>query len=201
MIGLSRRAFAVQVGDSPTAIQRLVSAGKITLAADGSIPMPAGLHEYLAAKSPKKVRPNDGAALAISAAQPSRSEGSPVRAVLELATDIRDAELQQKRWDAALKELKFHRERGLLVPIDEVKADARATCEVIRTTLLGIGPRVALRIEAVCASQAGSVRVATVQGIIDEEVNRALTALNGTRFPSDEHASPLAATTSQPGDA
>ena len=180
---LSVREFAAQVQKSPTVIQRLKKAGKIPTGPDGKIPMPEGLHAYL-----------NHRAIDVPAAPPPPAVSSPPRvgdqfpdgagepAMLRLAQNIREAELAVKAWDARNRELKYWRERGQLVPVDEVRADARAACETIRTHLLALGSRLALVIEEICARDGGYPRAATIQSTIEDEVNAILTVLHATRF-------------------
>ncbi len=170
---MTRRAFAAHVQASLAQIQRLVARGAIPLDEQGKIPMPAGLHAYLNHRQLKPVPPPP---------LPDGAEPGSGRAgrSLELAQSIHEAELAQKAWDARTRELRYRELAGELVQVEEVRADARAACEAIRSGLLALGPRIALQLEAICAGEAP--RAPQIQAVIDDEVNALLITLHSSRF-------------------
>lgn len=174
---LSQRAMAKRTGVPRVTLQRWVEAGKVPKNHDGTIPLAEGLAAIEILRGAR-------GETAPAAPSPETAPEMPARvqAAQQLATDIRTAELAKKQADARLADLRYQRERGEVVAIEEVQADARAACEEIRTRLLSLGPRVALVIESLCARPGGPPRAAAVQSLIDDEINAVLTALHATKF-------------------
>src|SRR5258708_3291735 len=117
---MSRRGFAAHVGVSTTVIQRLVAARKIPLDEAGKMPVTAGLPAFL------KWRKLESRAAGGREVEGAHDGGE------KLAEDLRAAELAKKRWGAKWAELRYLRERGELVPMADVRADAIAASEKIR---------------------------------------------------------------------
>ena len=170
---LSQRNFAIRVGCSRQYIGQLVAKGKLPVNEDKSIPVPAGLEAFAVLKRTSQMPPT------LDDTTPQHEE------VAALSVDLRHAQLEERTQRARSVEIKNQERLGLLVPVDEVRADVRAICESVRNALLALGSRVALPIEAVCASGRG-LRAHEIQKIIEDEVNLILQALHTSRFGAED---------------
>lgn len=182
---MNQTDFAAHVGVRREMIVRLVRRGKIPTARDGSIPIEKGLAAWAvhagvevappAAKRGKK----SGAAVLPADDEPAPTGTS---SITDLAVNSKQAQLRERKAKIALLELDLAKKRGEVVPLDEIRADAAATCAGIRTRLLSLGPRVALALEALCARPTTGPRAPAIQAVIDDEINVILTGLHSSRF-------------------
>lgn len=191
---LSQRKFAEHIGRSHVWVSKLVKQGKIRTDANGKIPLEQGLADYQASQQlgyeenrehAKKQRAASAAknpAVKARQAEPQVSlpdDDEPLPTTGGITTDkvaaaYNRAKLAEKTFMAKLKELDYKEKQGLLIPKEQIEADAAATAEELRGLLFAIGPRIAPICEGKPARQ--------IESIIEEAINSALTTLQKSRF-------------------
>ena len=155
-------AFAALVGCSATTVDRMVQRQELKVDRKGQLKLPEAVQAYIAARLVQ-----------------AQVEAGPRDDAAEARAAMRRAELREREAKAAQRELDLAQARGELVPLVEVRQDARATAELIRTRLLAMPPRAA----PLCAAVAlGPRQVAEVEAVLADEVNAALEALQQSRF-------------------
>lgn len=159
---LGGKAFAELVGCSPAWITKMTKAGKLPLVGN-KIPKQEGLEAYEAYRA---VRQSDqGRSLGARKSNVDRND---------LAARYTAAKLKEKESVASIKELELKTKKRELIPLEEVKADARKAGEEIRAQLIGLPSKIAPRLE--------NKSWQAIQSILEEAINDALIALNQIQF-------------------
>lgn len=191
---LSQRKFAELIGRSHVYINKLVKAGKLATDASGKIPIDAGLKAIEASKQPgyeenrahaerqrQKSNPKSSAKAkgkqAESISIPADDDVLPSTGTVsvdKVAAAFNRARLAEKTYEAKLKELSYKEKQGHLIQKEAVMADAANTAEELRGKLFSIAPRIAPLCEGKTARE--------IEGLIESEINSALTALKKSRF-------------------
>jgi hypothetical protein len=81
------------------------------------------------------------------------------------------AQLRHRTAKTKLAELELAERAGRLVEVDEVRADARRTADLVRTRLLALGDRLAQQLACDCR------RAVEVKVLIEREVSDAISGL------------------------
>lgn len=154
-LGLSIRAFALEVGRSDNWVARRVRDGRIPRNDDKSIPLEEGkkavallLKQDEAKKKKSAVKkmmkseliaedlPDDD--------EPAESDDVKIAlTAAEVVKAFNEARMEEKRAQAELKKLELEIKRGDYVAVADVKADATATAAVVRERVLSMPSRFA----------------------------------------------------------
>ena len=194
---LSQREFAKEIGRSHVWVSKLVKSGKLPTK-DGKIPLEAGLQAYNDSQQlgyegnrEHAAKQRAQAAKSKTAAQkqqkradpdiqiPDDDESLPTTGIItndKVAQQFNRAKTAEKTFMAKLRELEYKEKQGLLIPKEQIEADAAATAEELRGLLFAIGPRIA----PICESKPAR----EIEVIIEEAINEALTSLQKSRFKS-----------------
>lgn len=193
---VSQREFARRIGRSNVWVSRLVKEGKLPTNNKGRIPFDDGLKAYessqrvgydanrehgekqrRASKAPaKKTERKTAAAKEVETLPEDDAPALLQTNVTESRVNAayNKARLAEKTYQAKLKELEYKEAQGLLVPIEDIKADAAQLGSEIRERLGSIGARIA----AVCEGK----KAREIEGIISDAINEVLEALHKSRF-------------------
>ena len=139
---------------------RVANAAQRQQAAEGLHPNQQKKVERVEASKPGKVAPR------------SSSASSPASVALLL----NKAKADKERSLAELKKLELEKERGLLIPLADVRADAEAVAAQLRTQLFALAPRLAPRLEGLKAGE--------IEAMITDEINNVLKALHESAYIS-----------------
>lgn len=154
-LGLSIRAFALEIGKSDNWVARRVRDGRIPRNDDKSIPLEEGkkavallLKQDEAKKKKTAVKkmmkseliaedlPDDD--------EPGESDDVKIAmTAAEVVKAFNEARMEEKRAQAELKKLELEIKRGDFVSVAEVKADATAVAAVVRERVLSMPSRFA----------------------------------------------------------
>lgn len=162
----SRRA------EIPNSTARLwIKQGRIPKHDNGKIPVRAGL-------------------AAVRRIQGQREEGeeeSEERGSLE--EQLLQARVRATKAQGELRELQLAHEQGLFVLAEEVQVEGRALGATLRTGLLAIPQRAALKLEAILAATLRPIapgaevpRAPAIEALLLDEINAVLVALQGPRY-------------------
>lgn len=199
MTVVTKSKFAEHIGVSKPAVSKMVKAGRIPVRDDGKINLEEAVVAYESTRqigreaskdngkkggkkpaagskrATTKRKPNpvdlDGA----DNDEPMTFSGGNQRNIGE---QYNKAKLAKETYTAKLKEIEYKKARGELLEIDEVKADARRIAEDVRGKLLAIPQKLAQQIVDKSPREA--------QRMLEESINKALTALHKSRFTKDK---------------
>lgn len=191
MSGMSQRAYARHRGVTHRAVQKAIASGRITTMPDGSIDPAAAdaawarnTDETKAANSvsgdPKHRRPEGSPPIPAGASAPATSR---VRAGGSSATGTQDAgqsgvaagytaaRALRETYAARRERLRFEKETGALVPVDDVRLAAFNTARRVRDLLLAVPDRIAPVLAA-------TDDTTSCHRIVGDEIRRALQELS-----------------------
>lgn len=163
---VTQRAFAARAGTSTGTISRLVKEGILPKRVDGSIPLDEGLMAW-------------GQYQAAHAGDGRSSPRAEVAPALDVRAAKLRAELREREAKAEARETENAARRGELVPRVDVVADALAVGELVRQHLTTLAPRIAPQVDAI---DPGPRRVALIEALIADEVQRALGELQRSAY-------------------
>ncbi len=164
---LSARAFATLVDKSNVYISRLVKAGKIPTI-DGKIPRETGLKAYHSSKRAGY----ENISARFEKEKATAAESKPVLTGMDgikANEQYNKARAIEKTLMVKLKEIELKEAQGLLVPIEQVKADAEEIAIMVRQKILSVAPIIATQAEGKTASQ--------IERIVEIELNEAMKEL------------------------
>lgn len=153
---VTQKAFAEEIGISPSAVNQLVRKGKIPLV-NGKIPLKEGLAAY------KFVGQNG-----------TNQTTDDMVNTNNIGQAIQKAELVDKNYRAKMRQLDYEERKGKLIDVEQVKQDAEKVAALLRTTLLSMPSRLALQLEGKEAAE--------IQALLEHEINQVLTKLHETKF-------------------
>lgn len=198
---VSQRQFAKEVGRSHVWVSRLVKDGRLPADENGKIDLAEGKKAYQAsqqvgfdtnranaarsrttAKATKKPAAKTTRAKTAKPAteEDEQESGDGAFSVVDgisvqkVNQAFNRAKLAEKTYQAKLKEIEYKEAQKLLIPRDEVLADARETAETLRGILFSMPPRIAPLCEGKLARE--------IEAIIEDGINRALTEMQKSTF-------------------
>lgn len=203
MTVVSKAAFARHIGVSRPAVTKMVNAGRIPVRGDGKINLEEAVVAYEGSKQigrevsadngkkggkpPVKERKKPGpkpkpkAAAKIPELPDEDDDQEPITATglsqQSLANQFNKAKLAKETYTAKLKEMEYKKARGELLEIDEVRTDAKKTAEDVRAKLFAIAPKLAPQVVGKEPREA--------QRMIEDAINRALTAFHTSKFAKE----------------
>lgn len=167
---ITKKELSVRLDVSTAYVAQLVKAGRVTVGEDGKVAWPDAREEIKKGENPafaghKKINKQ-----AKSVPAKNLSNESAV----ELNKKFNKARTDEKIFAAKLKELEFNKEKGKLIPLADIIADAARTGEELRALLCSIPSRIAPALDGKPAVE--------IEAAITEAINEALTVLHETKF-------------------
>lgn len=166
---LTLTEFARRVGVTVGRISQLVKSGKIPVTPQKRIIWPAARDLWDATHLDQPAAP--------SASQPATSASEAHRVTLSATEDATSLAVARARKEAArarLAELDLAEREAILIPVDEVRADAHAVLGSVRASLLALPGQLSLRCEGKNAAE--------IEAVIGEAVNTLLSEWHQGRF-------------------
>lgn len=167
---ITKKELSIRLDVSAAYVAKLVRDGRVTVGDDGKVEWPTVQDEIKSGENPafaghKKVN--------------KQAKSVPVKnlsneSAVELNKKFNKARTDEKIYAAKLKELEFNKEKGKLIPLSDVIADAARTGEEIRALLCSIPSRIAPALDGKSAVE--------IEAVITEAINEALTVLHETKF-------------------
>jgi hypothetical protein len=111
---------------------------------------------------------------------------APAGEAASLATDLRRANISQKEKQARLLDLKAAKMAGELVPLAEVRQEARQVATAVRQRLQVFSGRLTLQLAALFGRVEGADLERSIEKLIDDEVRAVLQELHTSRFVAEE---------------
>ncbi|MBE0470425.1 MAG: hypothetical protein IBX55_13085 [Methyloprofundus sp.] len=198
---VSQRQFAKEIGRSHVWVSRLVKDGRLPVDENGKIDLTEGKKAYQASQqvgfdtnraNAARTRKTNKAAKKPAAkttrtktAKPAATDEEPENeeaafsvvdgiSVQKVNQAFNRAKLAEKTYQAKLKELEYKEAQRLLIPREEVLADARETAEELRGILFSMPPRIAPLCEGKLARE--------IEAIIEDGINQALAEMQKSAF-------------------
>jgi len=178
---ISKAEFARRVGISKQRVSQLTQAGSLPVTADGRILWPDAQRVWLARKAEDDnpehqapAQPPAGRRVHPVLGQPRPAAGEQTETAIRSSLSYAEARAVEKTLRAQLLGLRLKREKGDLVPAEEVRADARAVFAAVRASLLALPGRLSLLCEQKSAAE--------VQAVLEDAVNALLVEWNQGRF-------------------
>lgn len=199
MTVVTKAAFARHIGVSRPAVTKMIKAGRIQERDDGKINLEEATVAYESTKQiGREVSKENGRKPGVSKnegikrtpgkkqeAQPvdiDPPESGPITASgasnQNLVQQLNKAKLAEKTYQAKLKEMEYKKAVGELLDIAEVRADARKVAEDVRGKLMSIPQKLAQQIVTKSPREA--------QRLMEEAINKALTAMQDSRFMKEK---------------
>lgn len=169
----NRSEYALHLGVSPAYVTKLGKQGRLVeLEQDGRRVVDFELSDRLVKNTADMARADNGANAAPRAAAPvTSSEGGRVDAI------FRQAQAQERAYNAKLTELEYRQKIGELVPVADVRKVAIETARNVREAVLAIPDRVV----SILAAETDPARV---HAILVNEIRQALSGL-ADRYSSE----------------
>jgi phage terminase Nu1 subunit (DNA packaging protein) len=202
MTVVSKAEFSRHIGVSRPAVTKMIKAGRIQERDDGKINLEeavvayestrqigreaskdngrkAGVNKSEGEKRAPGKKTTNKPAKQEQETQPAESgsisaSGATNQALMQ---QLNRAKLAEKTFQAKLKEMEYKKATGELLEIAEVRADARKIAEDIRGKLMSIPQKLAQQIVNKSPREA--------QRMLEESINKALTALQDSRFTKE----------------
>jgi len=183
---ISKAEFARRVGISKQRVSQLTQAGSLPLAEDGRVLWPDAQRVWLAHKAeddnpkhqaPEPSRPQPPGRRVhpvLGQARAASGVGEQTETAIRSSLSYAEARAVEKTLRAQLLNLRLRREKGELVPTDEVRMDAVAVLAAVRSSLLALPGRVSLLCEGRSAAE--------VEAVLEDAINALLTEWNQGRF-------------------
>ena len=167
---VTKAEFARRCGFTRQHANKLVNTGVIVPEKDGKLNFEAAKAAW---ESSKKVGfEENGNNLKQTAATRTTNK------VVQSGLDYNTARTRKEAANAHLKELELQEMQGILVPVDEVRADAAAFGGEMRAKFQAVGSRIA----TMCEGKEARV----IERIISDEINAVLETLQASRFANAE---------------
>lgn len=198
MTVVSKAKFAEHIGVSRAAVTKMCKAGRVPVRDDGKLNLEEATVAYESTRSiSNQVSKDNGRKAGINKKEgverkPGKKDPQPVEvappdsgpitasgaANQNLMQQLNKAKLAKQTFEAKLKEMEWKKANGQLLEIEEVKADARKVAEDVRGKLMSIPQKLAQQIVNKSPREA--------QRMIEDAINKALTAIQDSRFSKDD---------------
>lgn len=201
MTVVSKAKFAEHIGVSRPAVTKMCNSGRIPVRSDGKINLEEAVVAYESSKQigreaskqngkkggkkpantkAKSKAPPKRKAQPVELDQPDDDEPITTGGMTQktLTEQFNKAKLAEKTYQAKLKEMEYKKARGELLEISEVREDAKRVAEDIRGKLLAIPQKLAQQIVDKTPREA--------QRMLEEAINKALTALHKSKFTKEQ---------------
>lgn len=182
MGAVSKSEFARRKGISPAMVTKLCSAGRIPVLKNGKLDFDTASAAYEATRQVgREVSAENGKrGRGVSSELPDlpADDAGLASGTTGVAAQFNKAKTAEKIYQAKLKQLEFEEKKGSLIAKDVVTDDAFLAANELRSRLFSIAPRAAPRCEGKSARD--------IERIIEDEINFALQALQGSRFIKQE---------------
>lgn len=199
MTVVTKASFARHIGVSRPAVTKMIKAGRIQERDDGKINLEEATVAYESTKQIGReaskengrkpgVSKNEGVKRTPGKKQEAKPidieppESGPITASgasnQNLVQQLNKAKLAEKTYQAKLKEMEYKKAVGELLDIAEVRADARKVAEDVRGKLMSIPQKLAQQIVTKSPREA--------QRLMEEAINKALTAMQESRFMKEK---------------
>lgn len=172
---ISAREFARRTGFNNSYISRMVKEGKIRTNDKGKIPYSIGLKDLNSSRTvgyennQKEHKAFDDE-LAKQASNQASDEMSSVKSEANVNAQFNKARAAEKTFAAKLRELEYKREKGELIPVDEVERQAAELAAELRERLFSLPARLATALEGKKAPE--------IQKQLEHELNEAIKAMH-----------------------
>lgn len=198
MTVVSKAEFSRHIGVSRPAVTKMIKAGRIQERSDGKIDLEEAVVAYESTRQiGREVSKDNGRKAGVNKAEGEKrtpgkkAEAKPIEVTPNesgsisasgatnqaLMQQLNRAKLAEKTFQAKLKEMEYKKATGELLEISEVRADARKIAEDIRGKLMSIPQKLAQQIVNKSPREA--------QRMLEESINKALTALQDSRFTKE----------------
>lgn len=199
MTVVTKAEFSRHIGVSRAAVSKMLKSGRIQERDDGKINLEEAVVAYESTRQiGREASKENGRKAGVNKSEGEKRtpgkkaepkpvevtppESGPISASgavnQNLMQQLNKAKLAEKTFQAKLKEMEYKKATGELLEISEVRADARKVAEDVRGKLMSIPQKLAQQIVTKSPREA--------QRLIEEAINRALTALQDSRFMKEK---------------